>query len=213
MRGEISKILIKWHMPTHQVAINEILALFDKSMPSPVQRDVPETRSTGDEKWVPQELDTCTVVEIYQDGGALELEFIKDGKSHLLTVVVDVKAPNHLPDVTKLSNSENKQVCTCQCWSCENAKNIGELEHCKHPLNSQNKWEEEFDLLWGIAPPGTLKHGKGQAIKAFIKAHDTEVRKEERSRIRKWTKGRTVTKDTLRQYLNIKDEGEKNIKH
>lgn len=29
-RDEISKILVKWHMPTRQAAINEIMALFEE---------------------------------------------------------------------------------------------------------------------------------------------------------------------------------------
>jgi hypothetical protein len=43
--------------------------------------------SPDDTEWKPEELDSCTVVHIYKDGEALELEFIKDGKSHLLTVM------------------------------------------------------------------------------------------------------------------------------
>jgi DNA-binding ferritin-like protein (Dps family) len=33
----------------------------------------------------------------------------------------------------------------------------------------KKEWEREFDLLWGLAPEGSLKQYKGQDVKDFIK--------------------------------------------
>lgn len=45
-------------------------------------------------------------------------------------------------------------------------------------------WDKEFDLFWGIAPVGSLKHKKGVETKSFISSTIQTAVKEERERIK-----------------------------
>ena len=51
-------------------------------------------------------------------------------------------------------------------------------------------WEKRFDLLWGIAPEGSLKFERGEEIKRFIEAEIKSSyqagREEVISKIDKW---------------------------
>lgn len=80
--------------------------------------------------------------------------------------------------------------CNCHCHianhdpikcfvyqTCEHCDSSQEKEQ-PFGARSQDGWEAEFDLLWGIAPKGTLKYEKGQSIKQFIRSHEEEVREE-----------------------------------
>lgn len=49
-------------------------------------------------------------------------------------------------------------------------------------MERQN-WEEDFDLMWGIAPPGTPKADKGNYIRTFIRECIESGRSDERARI------------------------------
>lgn len=40
-----------------------------------------------------------------------------------------------------------------------------------------NNWSKEFDLLWGIAPEGSLKYKKREVIKDFIREIMVEPQK------------------------------------
>jgi hypothetical protein len=74
----------------------------------------------------------------------------------------------------------------------------------------KRKWEKDFEFLWGLAPPGTLKYKKGQEVLAFI----SKVEKEAYSagkmtgsldtvmKVRLWMSGKVVTKDRLKIFLN-----------
>jgi len=47
----------------------------------------------------------------------------------------------------------------------------------------QPEWEKDFDLMWGIAPPGTPKYDKGEHIKKFIRSTTVQLLQECKERI------------------------------
>jgi len=52
----------------------------------------------------------------------------------------------------------------------------------------ETNWEKEFDLLWGIAPEGSLKHQKAQYLKQFIRKAIAAREEEILEGLERWVK-------------------------
>ncbi len=66
---------------------------------------------------------------------------------------------------TNCSACGYRQPRHCLCMCHYDRKVVSKCSHC---LSETTEWENEFALLWGIAPDESLKGKRGAEIKSFI---------------------------------------------